>query len=56
MYEITYCIAQEIIGHEAIVRQTYYDSVKKPTWSVGLTSATGHVVERYWKKPQSLES
>lgn len=44
----------EIAGHEAIVRQTYYDSKKVPTWSVGLTSATGHIVERYWKKPQSL--
>lgn len=53
--EITYQVALEIASHEAIVRQTYYDSKKVPTWSVGLTSATGHVVERYWKKPASLE-
>ena len=53
--KITYRVAMEIAAHEAIVRQTYYDSVGVPTWSVGLTSATGHDVKRYLGKPQSLE-
>jgi lysozyme len=55
MFEITYKTALEIVTHEAIVRQTYYDGGGVPTWSVGLTSATGHKVERYWKSPQSLD-
>jgi lysozyme len=55
MFEITYKTALEIVTHEAIVRQTYYDGGGVPTWSVGLTSATGHKVERYWKNPQSLD-
>lgn len=53
--KIDYDIAMEIASHEAIIRQAYKDSVGKWTWSVGLTSATGHVVERYIGKPQSLE-
>lgn len=53
--KITYEVAMEVAGHEAIIRQAYKDSVGKWTWSVGLTSATGHVVERYIGKPQSLE-
>lgn len=53
--QIDYDIAMEVASHEAIVRQAYKDSVGKWTWSVGLTSATGHKVERYIGKPQSLE-
>lgn len=53
--KITYNVAMEVASHEAIIRQAYKDSVGKWTWSVGLTSATGHVVERYIAKPQSLE-
>lgn len=52
---ITPRIAMEIIGHEAIVRQAYKDSVGKWTWSVGLTNATGHRVTRYINKPATLE-
>lgn len=52
---ITPKIAMELAAHEGLVRQTYFDSVKKPTWSVGITSASGHSVERYWGNPQSLE-
>jgi len=55
MDKITFKIAMEIAYHEAIVRETYYDGGHVPTWSVGLTSATGHKVERYWHKPQSLD-
>lgn len=37
----------EVASHEAVVRQTYRDSVGVDTWSVGLTNATGHKVGRY---------
>jgi GH24 family phage-related lysozyme (muramidase) len=52
---VDYDVALEIASHEAIVRQAYKDSVGRWTWSVGLTSATGHDVERYIGKPQTLE-
>ena len=52
---ITYRVALEIASHEAIVRQAYKDSVGVWTWSVGLTNATGHNVERYIGKPQTME-
>lgn len=55
MQKIDYDVALEIASHEAIVRQAYKDSVGVWTWSVGLTSATGHNVERYIGKPQPLE-
>lgn len=45
----------EILHHEAIVQEAYLDSVKKWTWGVGVTSASGHSVERYKDNPQSLE-
>jgi lysozyme len=51
---VDYDVAIEIASHEAIVRQAYKDSVGVWTWSVGLTSATGHNVERYIGKPQGL--
>lgn len=53
--KVDYEVALEIASHEAIVRQAYKDSVNVWTWSVGLTSATGHLVERYIGKPQSLD-
>lgn len=52
---VDYDVAMEVASHEAIIRQAYKDSKGIWTWSVGLTSATGHVVERYIGKPQSLE-
>lgn len=55
MNEITYRTALEIIDHEAIVRQAYKDSGGVWTWSIGLTNATGHNVERYIGKPQTME-
>ncbi|MGE0845935.1 MAG: lysozyme [Flavobacteriaceae bacterium] len=51
---IDFDTAMEVASHEAVVRQAYRDSGGKWTWSVGLTSATGHDVERYIGKPQSL--
>lgn len=47
--------ALEIGFHEAIVRQAYRDGGGVWTWSVGLTSATGHDVERYINNPQTIQ-
>ncbi|WP_285295816.1 lysozyme [Aureimonas altamirensis] len=55
MNAITYRTALEIASHEAIIRQAYKDSVGVWTWSVGLTSATGHDVQRYKDNPQTME-
>lgn len=52
---VDYAVALEIASHEAVIRQAYKDSVGVWTWSVGLTSATGHDVARYIGKPQTLE-
>lgn len=48
-------VALEVASHEAVIRQTYIDSVGINTWSVGLTDATGHDVDRYIGKPQPLQ-
>lgn len=55
MNHIDYDVALEVASHEAIIRQTYKDSVGVQTWSVGLTKATGHNVERYIDNPQPLQ-
>lgn len=44
----------EILHHEAIVQEAYKDSVGVWTWGVGVTSRSGHSVERYKDNPQSL--
>jgi len=45
----------EIVAHEAIVREAYRDSVDVWTWSVGITTASGHdVYPRYKDNPQTL--
>lgn len=48
-------VALEVAAHEAVVRQTYKDSVGKNTWAVGMTNATGHRVERYIGNPAPLQ-
>lgn len=53
--KITPKIALEVAHHEAVVREAYKDSVGVWTWSVGLTNNSGHNVERYIGKPQTLE-
>lgn len=53
--KVDYDTALEIASHEAVIRQAYKDSVGVWTWSVGLTSKSGHDVERYIGKPQTLE-
>ena len=53
--EITMRIAMELISHEAIVPEAYKDSVGVWTWGVGVTSASGHSVERYKDNPQTIQ-
>lgn len=53
--DVDYDVALEIACHEAVIRQAYKDSEGVWTWSVGLTNATGHNVQRYIDNPQSLE-
>lgn len=45
----------EILHHEAIVQEAYKDSVGVWTWGVGVTSKSGHSVERYKDNPQSIQ-
>lgn len=52
---VDFDVAMEVAGHEALIRQTYKDSIGKLTWCVGMTNATGHTVERYIGKPASLQ-
>jgi len=53
--QITLRVALELIGHEAIVREAYKDSVGVWTWGIGVTSKSGHSVERYKDNPQSIQ-
>lgn len=55
--KITARVAAEIIGHEAIVQEAYYDNAKPPrlTWGIGVTDASGHKVSRYIDNPQPIE-
>jgi len=53
--KITARAALELASHEGLVRQAYKDSVGVWTWSIGITSASGHSVERYIGKPQTVE-
>ena len=52
--QITPRVAVEVASHEDVVREAYRDSVGVLTWSVGLTNATGHRVERYVGNPATL--
>lgn len=54
MPAVDYDVALEVASHEALIRQAYKDSAGIWTWCVGMTNATGHHVERYIGKPQSL--
>lgn len=53
--KITYKVALEIAHHESMIREAYKDSVGVWTWSIGITSMSGHSVERYIDNPQSIE-
>lgn len=52
---LTKKIVMEVAHHEGLIRQAYKDSVGVWTWGVGLTSQSGHRVERYIDNPQPLE-
>lgn len=52
--DITERVAMELVQHEAIVQEAYKDSQGIWTWGVGVTSASGHSVERYKDNPQPL--
>ena len=53
--KLTPKIVLEIASHEAIIRSAYKDSVGVWTWSAGITSASGHSVERYIDNPQTMQ-
>ena len=55
MPTLTPRVVGEILHHEGLVREAYRDSAGVWTWSVGITSASGHRVERYRDNPQTLE-
>ena len=55
MPPLTPRIVGEILHHEGLVREAYRDSAGVWTWSVGITDASGHRVERYRDNPQSIE-
>lgn len=46
--------AAELVGHEAIVLEWYLDSENVGTWGIGVTNASGHSVDRYKDKPQTI--
>jgi len=48
-------ILAETVEHEAIVQESYKDSVGVWTWAIGLTAAAGVDVTRYKDKPASIE-
>lgn len=52
---VTPKIAAVIAADEGVVLEAYKDSVGIWTWGVGVTTASGHSVERYIDKPQSIE-
>lgn len=52
---LTTKVGLELVGHEAIVREWYLDSVGMGTWGVGVTNRSGHNVDRYKNNPQPIE-
>lgn len=48
-------MVHEIAKVEGIILEMYYDSVGVATWSVGITSASGHNVQRYNGKPSTMK-
>ena len=54
---ITPRIACELVGAEGIVPEWYLDSAtpRVGTWGIGVTNASGHLVDRYKDKPASIE-
>ncbi|WP_048710783.1 lysozyme [Microvirga massiliensis] len=55
MNQVDYDVAMELASHEALCRQAYKNPGDVWTWSIGITSASGHRVERYINSPQPLD-
>jgi lysozyme len=53
--DLTEAMVLEILEHEALVLEAYKDSEGVWTWAGGITSESGHMVERYRDNPQTLE-
>lgn len=51
---VTERIQLEILEHEGIVLEAYKDSVGVWTWGCGVTSKSGHSVERYKDNPATV--
>lgn len=54
MMKVTAEVALETASHEGLVRQAYRDSKGVLTWSIGVTNASGHKVDRYIGNPQPM--
>lgn len=54
-YLLTPRIMGEILHHESLVLEAYKDSEGVWTWGGGVTSASGHSVERYKDHPQTVK-
>lgn len=52
---LTARVALELVSHEALVLEWYKDSEGIGTWGIGVTDASGHDVDRYKDKPQTVE-
>lgn len=52
---LTVKVVLELLGHEAIIQEMYKDSVGVPTWSGGLTDASGINVLKYKDNPASMQ-
>lgn len=52
---LTVKVVLELLGHEAIIREMYKDSVGVNTWSAGITAASGVNVLQYKDKPASMQ-
>jgi len=53
--QLTLRVALELAEQEALVREWYKDSEGVGTWSIGITDASGHDVDRYKDNPQPIE-
>lgn len=48
-------VALELIAHEGLIQELYKDSEGISTWSIGITNASGHNVDRYKDNPQPIQ-
>lgn len=53
--KITVQTLAEIMNHESVVLEWYKDGKGIGTWGVGITNASGHAVDRYKDKPQTIQ-